>query len=157
VTQQRTGPKKSRTNPAISEEQVKGYQRTGAAGAEAYLQRRSIAHEVNQPLAAAITNAEACLRWVDRASPDLDEARAAVRDIIRSANRGSAVISRIRGLLQKKQPSKTRLDINDLVHETVFLARRPAGNSGGNRIDKYVATGDCRPRITGTGPAESHC
>ena len=83
----------------------------------------SIAHEVNQPLAAVVTNANACLRWLDRESPDLDEARDAVRAIISDANRGSDVIARIRGLLKQEQPSKARLNINEVVRETIALAR----------------------------------
>jgi len=83
----------------------------------------SIAHEVNQPLAAVVTNANACLRWLDRESPDLDEARDAVRGIISDANRGSDVITRIRGLLKQEQPSKARSNINEVVRETIALAR----------------------------------
>lgn len=83
----------------------------------------SIAHEVNQPLAAVVTNANACLRWLDREPPNLDEAREAVRRITRDGNRGSEVIARIRGLLKKEQPSKARLDVNCIVRETIALAR----------------------------------
>ena len=83
----------------------------------------SIAHEVNQPLAAIVTNAEACLRWLDRQSPDLDEARDAVQEIIRDANRGSDVIARIRRSLKKEPPSRMRLNINEIVRETIALAR----------------------------------
>jgi C4-dicarboxylate-specific signal transduction histidine kinase len=83
----------------------------------------SIAHEVNQPLAAVVTNANACLRWLDRASPDLDEARDAIRRIIRDGNRGSEVIARIRAILNKEPKPKEKLDINDVVRETIALTR----------------------------------
>ena len=83
----------------------------------------SIAHEVNQPLAAVVTNANACLRWLDRASPDLDEARDAIRRIIRDGNRGSEVIARIRAILNKEPKAKEKLDINDVVRETIALTR----------------------------------
>ena len=83
----------------------------------------SIAHEVNQPLAAVVTNANACLRWLDRETPDLDEAREAVRRIIRDGHRGSEVIARIRALLKKEATPKEPLDINELVRETVALTR----------------------------------
>jgi C4-dicarboxylate-specific signal transduction histidine kinase len=83
----------------------------------------SIAHEVNQPLAAVVTNANACLRWLDRESPDLAEARDAIRRIIRDGNRGSDVISRIRGLLKKEQPLRVSLNLNDVVQESIGLAR----------------------------------
>jgi signal transduction histidine kinase len=83
----------------------------------------SIAHEVNQPLAAVVTNANACLRWLDREPPDLGEARDAIRRIIRDGNRGSEVIARIRALLKREPTPKERLDINELVRETIGLAR----------------------------------
>jgi C4-dicarboxylate-specific signal transduction histidine kinase len=57
----------------------------------------SIAHEVNQPLAAVVANANACLRWLAAETPDLDEARAAPKRIVRDGNRASDVIARIRG------------------------------------------------------------
>jgi len=83
----------------------------------------SIAHEVNQPLAAVVTNANACLRWLDREAPDLDEARDAIRRIIRDGHRGSEVIARIRALLKKEATPKEPLDINELVRETIALTR----------------------------------
>jgi predicted ATPase/signal transduction histidine kinase len=88
----------------------------------------SIAHEVNQPLAAVVTNANACLRFLNRATPDLDEARDAIRSIIRDGHRGSEVIERIRALVKKEQPSRTRVDINETVGNMVRLA--PFGSHG---------------------------
>lgn len=82
----------------------------------------SIAHEVNQPLAAVVTNANACLRWLERESPNLQEACDAVRRIVRDGNRGSEVIARIRSLLKKEQPTRRRLDINEAIREVVALA-----------------------------------
>src|SRR5205807_78490 len=61
----------------------------------------SIAHEVNQPLSAIVTNSNACLRWLAGNSPTLDEAREAARRIIRDGNRASEVINRIRALVRK--------------------------------------------------------
>ena len=83
----------------------------------------SIAHEVNQPLAAVVLNGNACLRWLDREVPDLNEARDAVRRIIRDGNRGSEVIARIRALLKREPPEKKSLDVNQVVEETLALAR----------------------------------
>jgi C4-dicarboxylate-specific signal transduction histidine kinase len=83
----------------------------------------SIAHEVNQPLAAVATNANACLCWLDRESPNLDEAREAIRCIIRDANRGSDVIARIRAQLKKGRPSSERLNVNDVVREIIILTQ----------------------------------
>ena len=81
----------------------------------------SIAHEVSQPLAAAVTNGNACLRWMARETPDLNEARAAAERMMRDANRASDVIRRIRTLVQKTELEKIRLDINDLIQEVVAL------------------------------------
>jgi PAS domain S-box-containing protein len=83
----------------------------------------SIAHEVNQPLAAVLNAAAACLRWLDRATPDLDEARSAVKWIITEANRASEVIRRVRALAQKTDIEKVPLDVNEVVREVFALVR----------------------------------
>jgi signal transduction histidine kinase len=82
----------------------------------------SIAHEVNQPLAAVVANAEACLRWLDR--PDLSAARRSVEWIIDDGNRASGVIRRFRALANKTRIEKVPLDVNDIVNETVALIQR---------------------------------
>jgi two-component system, LuxR family, sensor kinase FixL len=83
----------------------------------------SIAHEVNQPLTAVTTNANACSRWLARDPPNLDEAREAVRRIVRDGNRASEVIARIRALLRKAEPRKVRLAINGVIGEVIALAQ----------------------------------
>ena len=83
----------------------------------------SIAHEVNQPLAAVVTNANACLRWLNARTPDLDEARAAAQRIVRDGNRASDVIARIRGFLKKGEPVTVQLDVNDVVREIIMLTQ----------------------------------
>jgi C4-dicarboxylate-specific signal transduction histidine kinase len=83
----------------------------------------SIAHEVNQPLGAVITNAEACLRWLDQQSPDLNEAREAARRIVRDGRRGGDVITRIRALLKKESPVSVLLNLNDVIQETIALTQ----------------------------------
>jgi PAS domain S-box-containing protein len=84
----------------------------------------SIAHEVNQPLAGVITNAQACLRWLGREVADVEEARAAVERIIRDGQRASEVIRRIRALATKTDPHRERLDLNEVIHEVVRLIDR---------------------------------
>jgi PAS domain S-box-containing protein len=84
----------------------------------------SIAHEVNQPLAAVVANAEACLRWLDRGTPDLDAARRSVKWIIDDGNRASEVIRRVRALANKTEIEKVPLDVNDLVREVIPLVQR---------------------------------
>jgi PAS domain S-box-containing protein len=83
----------------------------------------SIAHEVNQPLAGIVTNANASLRWLAGELPRLDEACGAIRRIIRDGNRAGEVISRLRTLLKKAHPAKDRLDINEAIEEIVILAQ----------------------------------
>jgi PAS domain S-box-containing protein len=90
----------------------------------------SIAHEVNQPLAAVVTNGNACLRWLAGTTPNLNEAREAVWRIIRDGNRASAVITRIRALVRKTDTEKAPLDINQIVQEVVFLTQNEAVRKG---------------------------
>jgi C4-dicarboxylate-specific signal transduction histidine kinase len=84
----------------------------------------SIAHEVNQPLAAVVANAEACLRWLDRGTPDLDAARRSVEWIINDGVRASEVIRRVRALANKTDIENVPLDINDVVKEVTALVQR---------------------------------
>jgi PAS domain S-box-containing protein len=84
----------------------------------------SIAHEVNQPLAAVIANAEACLRWLDRGTPDLGAARRSVEWIVNDGNRASEVIRRVRALANKTDIEKAPLDVNDVVREVIALVQR---------------------------------
>jgi len=84
----------------------------------------SIAHEVNQPLAAVVANGEACLRWLDRKTPDLDAARRSVESVINDGNRASEVIRRVRALAKKTDPQMAPLDINDVVNEVIALVQR---------------------------------
>jgi PAS domain S-box-containing protein len=83
----------------------------------------SIAHEINQPLAAIVMNGNAALRWLALDPPNLAKARDSADLIIRDGDRASEVIARIRALLKKAPPSKSRLDVNEVVLEVVDLAR----------------------------------
>jgi PAS domain S-box-containing protein len=84
----------------------------------------SIAHEVNQPLAAVVANAEACLRWLDRETPDLAAARRSIEWVINDSCRASEVIRRVRTLAKKSDIEKMPLDINDVVTEAIVLMQR---------------------------------
>ena len=84
----------------------------------------SIAHEVNQPLTAVVSNAEACLRWLDRRPPDLDAVRRSVNWVIDDGNRASEVIRRVRALANKTEIEKVPLDVNDVVREVIVLVQR---------------------------------
>jgi PAS domain S-box-containing protein len=89
----------------------------------------SIAHEVNQPLAAIMANAEACLRWLTRSSPDVEAARRSVEWIINDGSRAAEVIGRVRALATKKGAEKTRLDVNDVIKEVHALVQRQLSDS----------------------------
>lgn len=88
----------------------------------------SIAHEVNQPLAAVVANAAACLRWLNRAAPDLNEARGAVRSIISDGNRAGEVIQRVRALVNKTTGQMAPLDINEAINEVIGLVQHELQN-----------------------------
>ncbi|MEA2659933.1 MAG: hypothetical protein QOF64_2539, partial [Candidatus Binatota bacterium] len=90
----------------------------------------SIAHEVNQPLAAIVTNGSACLRWLVGDSPNLEEARETARRVIHDGKRASDVIARIRRLVQKTDTEKVRLDINQAVQEVINLTQHEALRKG---------------------------
>jgi PAS domain S-box-containing protein len=90
----------------------------------------SIAHEVNQPLAAVIANAEACLSWLDRNPPDLDAARRSVEWIVEDANRASEVIRHVRALARKTGIEKASLDINDVASDAMALVQRELSSHG---------------------------
>jgi C4-dicarboxylate-specific signal transduction histidine kinase len=83
----------------------------------------SIAHEVNQPLTAIINNANACLALLPGEISKLDDVREALSDIISDADRASAVLARIRGLIKKSPPQKSRLDLNETIGGAIALAR----------------------------------
>lgn len=79
----------------------------------------SIAHEVNQPLAAVVMNGEASLRWLARQPPDLEEARLAVQRLIRDSKRASEIVQRTHALVKGAPPSKDRLNINETILEVI--------------------------------------
>ena len=89
----------------------------------------SIAHEVNQPLAAIVANGNACLRWLGAVQPNFDEARRAVERIIKDGYRASEVISRIRTLVKKAPPRSDLVDLNAVIVEMLALSQREARRS----------------------------
>jgi signal transduction histidine kinase len=84
----------------------------------------SIAHEVNQPLAAIMSNGEACLRWLDRGAAGLEHARRSVEWIVKDVSRAADVIGRVRALARKTDSERALLDINEVVNEARVLIRR---------------------------------
>ena len=90
----------------------------------------SIAHEVNQPIAATVTNAQAALRWLRLDPPDLDEVRQALDRIVRDGVRAGAVVQRIRSLSKKASPHDDRVDINAAAREVIELTRSETMKNG---------------------------
>ncbi|MDL2403916.1 PAS domain-containing protein [Rhizobium mayense] len=83
----------------------------------------SIAHEINQPLSGILNNGEACLRWLNRAEPDIAEAIEAIERVVVGARRVSDVVRQLRAIFTRKDPAPTKFDLNDLVKGTLPLLR----------------------------------
>jgi len=86
----------------------------------------SLAHEVNQPIAAAITDANTCLRWLSRDQPDLEEARAAATRIVQDGRRASDIVKRVRMLFKKDAPQRELVDLNEIIREMTLLLESEA-------------------------------
>jgi C4-dicarboxylate-specific signal transduction histidine kinase len=89
----------------------------------------SISHEVNQPLAAVVTNADACMMWLSAEPPNLEEARAAVDSVAREGTRASEVVRRIRAMFTNASPDRANVDINELIHEVGVLMQPEASRN----------------------------
>jgi PAS domain S-box-containing protein len=90
----------------------------------------SIAHEVNQPLAAIVMNGDASLRWLNQTPPNVNEARAAIKQTVSEGHRASEVISRIRALIKKGPRQVTAVSLNRLIEEVLVLTRQQASEQG---------------------------
>jgi PAS domain S-box-containing protein len=86
----------------------------------------SMAHEVNQPIAAAVTDANTCMRWLARDHPELEEARAAAMRVVKDATRASEIMSRIRLLFNKGTSERELVDVNEITGEMIVLLRSEA-------------------------------
>jgi signal transduction histidine kinase len=106
----------------------------------------SIAHEVRQPLFAMITNADAGLRWLDRATPDLEEAKAALQRIAAAGHRAGAVIENIRAVFKKDRRTGAPLDINELIRGALALMRSELQT---HRISVQAEQSEWLPRVKG--------
>jgi len=104
----------------------------------------SIAHEINQPLGAIVANGNAGLRWLARAAPDLDEARAALKRIVNEGHRAGQVIASIRSMFKKDGRTKAPHDVNDVVREVLTLVRGEVENQ---RVAVRTELTDELPRV----------
>ena len=106
----------------------------------------SIAHEVKQPIAAAVSNAQAALRWLDHQPPDLEEVRQALASIVKDGMRAGDVVGHIRDLIKKAPPREDRLEINAAIREVIELTR---GETGKNGVCVQAELADGLPLIRG--------
>lgn len=89
----------------------------------------SLAHEIKQPIAAAVTNAEACLQWLARDQPDFGEVHEAATEMVRESRRAAEIITRVRSLFKKEDITRIFVDINEVVIDAISLVREEAERS----------------------------
>jgi PAS domain S-box-containing protein len=106
----------------------------------------SIAHEINQPLSAIVTNGSAALRWLARAEPDHDEARKAINRVIEDAHRAGEVISSIRAMFGNNQRRKEALRLNDLIKDVLSIIH---GEFERHQIDLELELDGAMPSVLG--------
>jgi len=99
--------------------ELAGYAQASRMGA----MTASIAHEVNQPLAAIVANANAALRWMARTPPDVAEARESLEQIVREGQRAAEVIQSVRSMFKSKELVRASVDLNQLIHEVLALVQ----------------------------------
>ncbi|MFN4922628.1 sensor histidine kinase [Bradyrhizobium sp.] len=106
----------------------------------------SIAHEVNQPLAAIVTHANACTRWIHAQPSDLEKAAASIESIVDDANRASEIIHRIRAFVTRAEPKRDWIDINGVIDEVLALMQTQFRE---NQIDLRTNLANSLPKIFG--------
>jgi PAS domain S-box-containing protein len=106
----------------------------------------SIAHEVNQPLAAIVTHGDASLRWLGHAPADLNEVRSSVEKMIGNAKRASNVVNRVRTLATKTQPQLVLLDLNEVINDAIKVVDPEAVS---NQVSLRVELAAALPRVLG--------
>ena len=104
----------------------------------------SIAHEVNQPLAAIVTNGNACLRWLSNDPPNVEEARQTVTRMVKDGHRASEVVGRIRAFFRKTAPERVRVDINQLIEDVIAMVSSELRR---NRVRVRTELPDDLPRV----------
>ncbi|HKB99722.1 MAG TPA: MHYT domain-containing protein [Terriglobales bacterium] len=106
----------------------------------------SLAHEVNQPIAAAVTDANTCLRWLTRDQPDLEEAREAASRMARDATRAAEIIARVRLIFKKGVAQRELVDVNELIREMIILLRNEISR---HSISVRTELAEALPQIMG--------
>ncbi|ADH91026.1 multi-sensor signal transduction histidine kinase [Ancylobacter novellus DSM 506] len=106
----------------------------------------SIAHEINQPLAAVVTNGEAGLRWLGRPEPDIAEVKASVERMIANGRRASEVVARLRALARRGEPIQAPVDVNEMIDEVLPLVERERSD---HRVTLDLALAQQLPVVLG--------
>lgn len=106
----------------------------------------TLAHEVNQPIGAAVTNANTCLRWLARDTPNLEEARAAAMRVVTDGRRAAEIINRVRLVFKKGTAERELVDVNGVVGEMIFLLQREAAR---HNISTRAELAGELPRVMG--------
>jgi PAS domain S-box-containing protein len=106
----------------------------------------SLAHEVNQPIGAAVTNANTCLRWLAGDTPNLEEARAAAMRVVTDGRRAAEIISRVRQLFKKGSPERELVDVNEVAREMIVLL---GGEAGRHNISVRTELAPDLPQVMG--------
>ena len=106
----------------------------------------SLAHEVNQPIAAAVTNANTCLRWLAAATPNVEEARAAAMRIVKDGTRAAEIISRVRLLFKKGTAQRELVDVNEILREMIVLL---GGEATRSKVSVRVELAADLPKLMG--------
>jgi signal transduction histidine kinase len=106
----------------------------------------ALAHEVNQPIAAAVTSANSCFRWLEADVPNLDKARAAANKIVKDGTRAAEIIRRIRLLFQKGTPQWQLVDVNEILGEMIVLLQ---GEAARYSISVQTELAADIPKVTG--------
>jgi C4-dicarboxylate-specific signal transduction histidine kinase len=104
----------------------------------------SLAHEINQPIAAAATDAKTCLRWLAREQPDIGEARESATRMVNAITRAADIISRLRQLFKKGAPQTNLLDVSEVIQEMVVLLR---GEASRHSVSIFTELSEDLPRV----------
>jgi C4-dicarboxylate-specific signal transduction histidine kinase len=99
----------------------------------------SLAHEINQPIAATVTNANTSVRWLAGEVPNIEEAREAAKRAAKDANRAAEIINRIRSLFRKGTPQRESVDVNQIIDEMAMMLLRTEGDRSGVSIGSNLA------------------
>ncbi|MFY9785084.1 MAG: histidine kinase dimerization/phospho-acceptor domain-containing protein [Pseudolabrys sp.] len=134
--------------------ELAGYAQASRMGA----MTASIAHEVNQPLAAIVANANAALRWMARTPPDVAEARESLEQIVREGQRAAEVIQSVRSMFKSKELVRASVDLNQLIHEVLALVQGTLEKHGvvvHTELDEALIPVTGKSSATATGPLQS--